>query len=271
MNSSKNQDSIKKLINISVGDLIAVVGVIITIFSIGSQLFYSFYQNGRMMYYGIPYFKIIQTNSQTWFFINIFFIILFFFIQFYITRRTYLQKRKQDRSFTHLEICYFAEFVFVVFMIITYLNITNLSLFNIIISSFLIVIIQILTNFICNRFIFQSIIKNKKRQDQLEYYIKKHMNVVVMFLTTLLTTGVILIVMTGSGYTEEAFKSSYYITQDNGIDQVVVQTIDHKAILFDFKTNNNTLIIDKSKFKIIDMTNITLEEKYYPNKIFYNN
>lgn len=273
LNSSKDQDSTKNLKNISVGDLIAIIGVVITMITTGSQLIYSFYQNGRMIYYGIPYFKIIQTDSQTWFFINIFFMILLFFIMFYITRRKYLQKRKQNRALTNLDLFCFLELFFLVFIFFIYTNNSSFSLFQFIISSITVIILQIITYFICKYSLFKGIIKSKERQDQLEYYIEKYNNVVAIFLSTLLTIGIILIAMTFWGYFEEQLNHSYYIAQDNGVDQLVIQTIDNKAILFEFNTNNNTLMIDKSKFKIINMKDITitLEQRYYPKKIFYNN
>lgn len=61
MNSNINRDSKK----ISLGNLIAVFGIMITLLTTGIQLIYSFYQNGRIIYYGIPYFKIIQNDSKT--------------------------------------------------------------------------------------------------------------------------------------------------------------------------------------------------------------
>lgn len=68
----------------------------ITLLTTGIQSIYSFYQNSRIIYYGIPYFKIIQNDSKIWLFINILFILFCFFILFYMIRRNYLQKRKQN-------------------------------------------------------------------------------------------------------------------------------------------------------------------------------
>ncbi len=131
MNSNINRDSKK----ISLGNLIAIFGIMITLLTTGIQLIYSFYQNGRIIYYGIPYFKIIQNDSKTWFFINILFILFCFFILFYMIRRNYLQKRKQNNAFTNLGMLCFTEIIFLSFIFLVYSNTSNLSLLQFIISS----------------------------------------------------------------------------------------------------------------------------------------
>lgn len=111
MNSNINRDSKK----ISLGNLIAIFGIMITLLTTGIQ----------------------------WFFINILFILFCFFILFYMIRRNNLQKRKQNNAFTNLGMLCFTEIIFLSFIFLVYSNTSNLSLLQFIISSMSIIILQI--------------------------------------------------------------------------------------------------------------------------------
>ena len=266
MNSNINRDNKK----ISLGNLIAIFGIVITLFTTGIHLIYSFYQNGRMSYYQIPFFKMIQNDSETWFFINILFILLWFLIPFYLIRKQYLQKRKLKKAFTNLNFFWSLEIILLVYLNFIYLYTNNLSIFQMIINNIVLILMQVITYLFCKYLLFEDIIKSERKQNQLEYFIEHNDSIVTVLVSTLLIVFIVLFAVTLYGYLLEKYTTEYYTTQDRGVNQIVVQTSDHKAIMFEYMTNNDIFTIHTSKFTITDIQDITLTKQKWHKKIIYN-
>ena len=146
----------------------------------------------------------------------------------------------------------------------------NLSIFQMIINNIVLILMQVITYLFCKYLLFEDIIKSERKQNQLEYLIEHNDSIVTVLISTLLIVFLVLFAVTLYGYLLEKYTTEYYTTQDRGVNQIVVQTSDHKAIMFEYMTNNDILTIHTSKFTITDIQDITLTKQKWHKKIIYN-